>query len=1392
MPSEILNGSAAAPSQPSATRQRLAARIRAARQAIEGATLIPARGEDDPDRLSFAEEQLWYVEQFLKGTPTYNISRAWRILGPLDRTALRSSVDQLVARHASLRTTVASSGAGATRVVHPAGEAAWRAIDAAATPRENRAAEATRLAREAAVESLSLHDGPLVRFTLVTFDAEDHVFAITLHHIIADGWSLGLMLRELAALYRARTGGVSVDLRLPPREYADFAAWQHDQARAGALEASLAYWENKLKGAPTVLDLPTDRPRPAAPTHRGALAHTLLPPTELERIHTWSATLQASAFVVLLAAFKVLLHRLSGEDDLVVGSPFASRVRPELEPIVGYFANMLPLRTSLADAPSFREVVRRVRDTVQEAVDRQEVPFATMVERLRPTVRHAGLNPIFQTAFVLESQSLVGAPQLADTRAESILVETGTSKFDLSLLAVETERGLNITIEASADLFDASTAARLLTHYRALVEHLMAAPDEPIAAAPMMSPEDQQLILNDWSGTTSPYPRTATVHELFAEVVRRNPEAPALTCGTRTLTYGALDQASNRMARRLREGGVRPGDFVVIGADRSIEFVVSILSIVKAGAAYVPLDVRHPKSWISRILEDVQPSMLVVARQYLDVIPPSNAPVLPLDDSVLSVGPEPVEAPESSTTATSAAYAMFTSGSTGVPKGTIVPHRAIVRLVRGTNYVPFAPDDTFLLMSNLAFDASTLEQWGPLLNGGRLVIPEHPQPTLAQIADTVRRHHVSTLFLTTGLFNLMVEECPEAFVGVKHLLTGGEIISVAHVAKAMAVLQHTQLSNVYGPTENTVFTTWFPITAGDVQKRCIPIGRPIANTRVYILDAQRRPVPVGIPGELYTGGDGVADGYLNRPELTEERFVPDPFSHTPGARMYRTGDRCRWRHDGTIEFLGRIDQEIKIRGFRVDPGEIEATLSLLPGVAEAAVVPRTRSTGEKELLGFVVAANGASLVSSQLREQLAARVPLHMVPSSIAVIGSMPLTTNGKVDRRTLAALPRDAAPTLGAGERVGPRNDTERRLERLWCALLNCEHVDVREDFFAIGGHSLLAMRLMHRIQEEFGQALPIATLLSSPTIEQLAARLNTVAAPEPVAAAPDAPVLRGSGPGAPLFFIPGMGGYEFLPAPVARALDGCCPFFDGLQMVGVDRQAAPLEDLRAIAADLIRQIRAVRPRGPYSLCGYCYGGVVAFEVARQLEEAGETIEALVIWHGYPIHKPWPRRTVPQIARAVKQRFLETPAADRPRMLWDKATLAVRMLGWKISDHWNLLRGRPRTLIPHNLFFPDVMDPEVVFANLRARGRYVPTPYRGRVFLLLGETDRLLYECPPLAGWDGVLLGPVQVFQHPVEHMELVVPPTVDLLAAQTAGCLAAAHQRVTARPARGFAAVQ
>jgi thioesterase domain-containing protein len=490
--------------------------------------------------------------------------------------------------------------------------------------------------------------------------------------------------------------------------------------------------------------------------------------------------------------------------------------------------------------------------------------------------------------------------------------------------------------------------------------------------------------------------------------------------------------------------------------------------------------------------------------------------------------------------------------------------------------------------------------------------------------------------------------------------------------------------------------------------------------------------------------------------------------------------------------LGRIDQEVKVRGFRVDPGEIESALALLPGVAEAAVVVHARPTGEKELLAFVVAANGAALRPVQLCEQLAARLPPHMVPITFTVVATMPLTANGKIDRRTLAALPRDGGAIREARDRLSPRNETERRLEALWCELLRCDHVDMRDDFFALGGHSLLAMRLLHRIHDEFGQSLPLVALLTAPTIERLAAHLLATMSTEPMEAIATTPgALRGNGPGAPLFFVPGLGGYEFLPAPVARALEGCCPYFDGLQIVGVDRQASPLEDLRAIAADLIRQIRAVKAQGPYALCGYCYGGVVAFEVARQLEQAGETVTALVIWHGYPVTDPWPRRSLPAVVRAIRERFRETNPGQRPRLLWNKAVLALRMLGWRLSDEWNHLRGKPRSLIPHNVFFPDEMDPRVVYANLRARGRYQPAPYRGRVYLLMGETDRLIYACPPLAGWDGVLLGPVEIFKHPVEHMELVVPPAVELLAAQTAACLSAAHAGVPARAARGFTAV-
>lgn len=1374
-------------------RQRVAARIRAARAAIEGQSTIPRRDPEAPARLSLGEEQLWYLEQFVGGTPTYNICRAWRIRGPLQRAALRCSADDLVARHAGLRTTIAARPQGAVRVEHPANGAAWRAIDRSGCPADARDAEAARLVREAAAEPFDLGRGPLVRFLLVTFAPDDHAFAITMHHIIADGWSLGLMLRELSTLYREHTAGVTAELRSPARDYADFAVWQREQARAGAFARSLDYWEQKLLGAPAMLDLPTDHPRPATPSYRGVVARTVLPMARVRELAALGAPEGASLFVVLLTAFKVLLHRYSGQEDLVVGSPFAGRTQPILDSVVGYFANMLPLRTSVAGDPGFRELLRRVRQTVMEAFDRQDAPFASIVERLRPPVRHAGLNPVFQAAFVLEEQTLVGSPDLAGAHATMIPVDSGTSKFDLSALIIETDAGLDMTIEASADIFEPATASRMLGHYCRLLEGVLADPEAPVSRVPLLTPAERQTIVHQWSGYRTHYPRNATVHGLFAEQARRHPTAIALACGDRTMTYRELNRRAARLARRLRDGGVRPGEFVVIGADRSMEFIIAVLATLKAGAAYVPLDVRHPGSWLARMLEEVRPAAILVAHRYRDAIPPTAVTPLVLDETLLAALAEEGEAEdvEIPTSAAGTAYVMFTSGSTGRPKGTVVPHRAIVRVVRGTHYARFGPNETYLLLANLAFDASTFEIWAALLNGARLAIPTSPQPTLAQIVEEVRRHRVSTLWLTTGLFNLLIDACASELVDVPQILTGGEALSPAHVAKALAALPRTQLINMYGPTENTVFTTSHPITPEHARGHGIPLGRPIANTTVYILDRHREPVPVGVPGELYTGGDGVAQGYLNQPELTDERFVPDPFSHVPGARMYRSGDRCRWRSDGSIEFLGRMDQEIKIRGFRVDLDEIESTLTLLPGVADAAVIARPGASGDKELVAFIVAANGSTLVPAQLREQLATRLPPHMVPGAFNLVAALPLNSNGKIDRRVLASLPSDGSEVASESDRIGPRSDIERRLEAIWRSLLRCERIDVRDDFFALGGHSLLAMRLVHRIQEEFGQSLPLATLLTCSTIERLAARLGMTGPAESSPPVVATGALRGSGPGLPLFFIPGLGGYEFLPAPVARALEGSWPYFDGLQVVGVDRQREPLDDLRAIAADLVRQIRAVQPHGPYNLCGYCYGGVVAFEVARQLEAAGETIPALIIWHGYPVTSPWPRRSVPAVFRAIAQRLRETPPGQRPRMLWDKTVLAARMFGWKLSDEWNRLLGRPRSLIPHNLFFPEEMDPRVVYANLRARGRYQPEPYRGRVFLLMGETERLIYECPPLAGWDGLLLGTVEIFKHPVEHMELVVPPAVEYLAAQTAACLAAAQQGTPARAARGFVAV-
>lgn len=917
---------------------------------------IPRRTERSSAPLSFAQQRLWFLDQLQPGSPFYNVPKAVRLKGALDVEALHGALEALVARQESLRTTFATIGASPVQVIAPTLVLPLPVTDLSALPKSEHDEEAVRLAAEEALRPFDLARGPLVRTTLVRLGQEDHVLLLTMHHIISDGWSVGVLFRELGTLYEAFSQNKLSPLRELPIQYADYAVWQREWMQGEVLDEQLRYWRERLGGELPVLELPTDRPRPAVQSFRGTFRHVALPKELSARLKEFSQREGATLFMTLLAAFQTLLARYTGQDDIIVGSPIANRTRIETEELIGFFVNTLVMRGDLSGDPTFRQLLERVKEVALGAYAHQDLPFEMVVEELQPE-RGLSHNPLFQVMFALQN-ARGGALEIPGLTVSSVPAKRVTSKFDLALFMWEEEGALNTTIEYSTDLFDEATIERMLGHFRVLLEGIVADPEQPLSKLPLLAEAERRQLLVEWNDTSTEYPRDQTVQQLFEAQAAETPEAVAVVFEGEGLTYAELNGQANQVAHHLRRRGTGPDVLVGIMMERSVKMVVALLGILKAGGAYAPLDPAYPQERLAFMLRDTDAPVLLTEERLAENLPAHRAQVIRLDADWERIAGESTENPPSAATAESLAYVIYTSGSTGRPKGVAVTHRSIVRLVKNTNYIEFSPREVFLQFAPVSFDASTLELWGPLLNGARLVVFPTGTPSLEELSQVLREQRVSTLWLTAGLFHQMVDDHLHGLKGVRQLLSGGDVLSVPHVERVLRELPQCQLINGYGPTENTTFTCCYPVPAGVPLGGSVPIGRPIANTRVYILDSHLQPVPIGVAGELYIGGDGLARGYLGRPELTAERFIPDPFSQEPfsqepGARLYRTGDRVRYLADGTIEFLGRFDHQVKVRGYRIELEEIEAVLSEHGLVEQAVVLAREDVVGDKRLVAYV-------------------------------------------------------------------------------------------------------------------------------------------------------------------------------------------------------------------------------------------------------------------------------------------------------------------------------------------------------------------------------------------------------------------------------------------------------
>jgi amino acid adenylation domain-containing protein len=1052
---------------------------------------------------SFTQERFWMAHRLDPAGAGWNVPHVRRLRGALDPSALERALGEIVRRHEPLRTTLELRAGQPVQVVRELASFRLPVVDLRHLPIAHREPEAMRLAQDAVERAFDLATGPVLRIRLMRLDEEDHLMAVVIHHAATDGWSMGVIIGELDVLYEAFGSGAPSPLAPLPQTYADHAEWERWWLSGERLDRELSYWRKRLEGAPPALELPLDRPRPAGGTLRGEYMMLEVPADVAGRVRAFARSEDATLFMVLLAAWASVLSRWSGQADVVVGTPVAHRNRRETEPLVGAFVNTLPLRTDLSGEPSLRELVARTREATLEALGHQDLPFEKLVDALgvgRTPARH----PVFQVMFALQNTP-VGRPRPGGLRGEGVAITAGSSPFDLDLLLGERPGGgeMQVLLEYSCELFERATAERLFRHFVRLLDAGAAQPDTPVAALELMDAAERRQVLVEWNATATAYPRHATIPSLFAEVAARAPGAVALTAvegGART-SFGELEARANRLARHLRARGVTTGDRVALSMERSPDAIVAMLAVLKAGASYVPLDPAYPDARAATILADAGCKVVVV---HDAAVVAHAVPVVSLLREADEIAARDASALPLEAAPASEAYVIYTSGSTGRPKGVSVPHRGIVRLVRDTNLCDWRADDVTLALTALTFDVSAVEIWGALLNGGSLAVFPPRVPALGELAAAIRDHGVTLARIPNALFNEMVDRRPADLTSLRALDVGGEAMSVAHARRALERLPSVRLVNNYGPTENSVVTTRRFVRAEDTERASIPIGEPVSNTRVYVLDERLRPVPVGLPGELCAAGDGLATGYVGLPGFTAERFVEVELGDGLSERVYRTRDRARWLPGGTIEFLGRLDDQIKIRGFRVEPGEIEAALRSHPGVRDAAVAARDDETGSTRLVAYVVPTGAGSADAAELRAHLRGSLPEYMLPSAFVTLPALPATPSGKVDRRALPApeaLEAEAAAAANAdAPAAAPRTALERRIAAYWAEVLRTEPVGLDDNFFERGGNSLLLTLLHARLDEEFpGLGVQLMDLFRHPTVRTLAEHLAAAGAASP-----------------------------------------------------------------------------------------------------------------------------------------------------------------------------------------------------------------------------------------------------------------------------------------------------
>jgi amino acid adenylation domain-containing protein len=1348
---------------------------------------IPRRSGGTAPRLSFAQERLWFLDQLMPGSPVFNVPMAVPLSRAINIDYLQKAVSEIVRRHEALRTTFITRDGEPAPVISHECDTTIEVIDLASLGAATCETKSRRLIEDEALRPFDLSRGPLIRTKLVQLTEQDSIFIVTMHHIVSDGWSLLLFFRELSTLYDAFASGSGSPLVELPVQYADYALWQRDWLRDELVEPQLTYWKTQLGGELPVLDLPTDRARPPIQTYAGEREALTLSAELTDALRALSQREGATLFMTLLAAFNVLLHRLSGQQDLIVGSPIANRPRAETDNLIGFFLNNLALRSDLSGNPNFLELLARVRRTALDAYSNQDVPFEKLIEELRPE-RDLSRTSIFQVYFNLFSFSdqvhLPGGASISFVDAWLRADET-LSKFDLTLYAGVGEKEIKLAFVYNTDLFAPTRIAEMMRQFKYLLTQIAERPHEKINSYSLVTPA-ARASLPDPVQPLLAY-ESESITRLFSKQAQQRPNKAAVIDANQVLTYHDLESRSNQLANYLIENGIESGDVVAIYAHRSAALVAAILGVLKAGAAFTILDPAYPAARVIDCLKIASPHAFIqieaagplpeLLAEFVDSLDSYSRAQLSMDSASDSFAHCSPSNPNVTIEADDLAYIAFTSGSTGLPKG-VMGRQGPLTLFTSWAVDTFGlnESDRFSMLSGLAHDPLHRDIFTPLQLGGTICIPD---PTRLEAPDRLRtwmrQQEITIANLTPAMAQLLCEQFgagdDETVDSLRYSFLVGDVLTRRDVARLHQLAPSITCVNLFGATETQRAVGYYVEGNRAEQssaKQVLPLGKGITDVQLLVLNQEQHVCGIGELGEIYFRSRHLAKGYLGDETLTRERFIANPFTKDRDDRLYRTGDLGRYVPDGDVEHAGRADRQIKIRGFRIEPGEIEATLVRTGYAREAAVIARQHESDETDLIAYIVPANGSTLNVDELRQTLNKELPAYMVPKSFVMLEALPLTPNRKLDRRALPApIPVDSPSNV---ESASPRSAAEEKLTAIWKSVLGVQQVSIHDNFFDLGGHSLIAVRLFAAMEKEFGKRLPLATLFQAPTVAQLTAFLQTEATSSWSSLVTIQP--RGSRP--PFFCVHAVGGNVLEYYDLARHLGSDQPFY-GLQSRGLNGEEAPHERIDAMAAHYIREMREAQPVGPYFIGGRSLGGIIAYEIACQLHAQGQEVGLLALLDSYPVGH---QKLLPQadsfsnragrllkilgahISNVRNLRWQEKPGYVISKLQYGPVRIKSKVWRTIYQSYQNLGRDLPTALRDVEEF------------NWLAAWKYRPKVYDGRVTLFWASKD-LRAKFDLIEGWQTLAREGMELHEIPGTHLDMIKEPHVGELAKVLNDCL-------------------